>query len=226
MPRCPAGWRSAPTATGSCSAPKPNPTCRPGRRVETPAGQVFVRDLTARDDDPGHRCPQPGNRADDRAARRGRARRGAQRRRHDRRLDRPQRRGPDPLLWQGRTPDPTFNYYLWRRAPFGSAAPTRRVTGLADPDDPVCRQLEEENPGMVTIFNPTSTGPCYGPLTDQEGNRSDISSQLPALSGDGYTVAFLTGAGPRPAVPTRTRPRPLRHRHETRPESQGRRPSS
>ncbi len=100
----------------------------------------------------------------------------------------------------GENTDPSFNYYLWRRAPFGPAEQTRRVTGLADPDDPVCRQLETDNPGMETIFSPGGNGPCFGPLTDQEGNRADIGSQLPALSADGYTVAFLTGAGPRPLV--------------------------
>ena len=106
----------------------------------------------------------------------------------------------------GENTDANFNYYLWRRvaagpeAPVaaGAGAPTRRITGIADPDDPVCRQQEEANPGMTTNFDSTSTGPCFGPLTDQEANRSDISSQLPALSRDGYTVAFLTGAGPRP----------------------------
>lgn len=100
----------------------------------------------------------------------------------------------------GENTDPSFNYYLWRRAPFGAAEETRRITGLADPDDPVCRQMEEANPGMTTVFSPGATGPCLGPLTDQEGNRADIGAQLPALSGDGYTVAFLTGAGPRPLV--------------------------
>ena len=100
----------------------------------------------------------------------------------------------------GENVDPSFNYYLWRRAPFGPGELTRRITGLADPDDPVCRQQEEANPGMTTSFDPNSTGPCFGPLTDQEGNRSDIGSQLPALSADGYRVAFLTGSGPRPLV--------------------------
>lgn len=106
----------------------------------------------------------------------------------------------------GENTDSTFNYYLWRHiapgagAPIavGPGSPTRRVTGIADPDDPVCRKAEEENPGMITNFDSTSTGPCYGPLTDQEANRSDISSQVPVLSADGNTVAFLTGAGPRP----------------------------
>jgi hypothetical protein len=100
----------------------------------------------------------------------------------------------------GENTDPSFNYYLWRRAPFGSTEATRRITGLSDPDDPVCRQLEEANPGMETVFNPGGSGPCFGPLTDQEGNRADIGAQIPALSADGYTVAFLSGAGPRPLV--------------------------
>ncbi|HEY5815226.1 MAG TPA: hypothetical protein VIS95_02680 [Solirubrobacterales bacterium] len=85
-----------------------------------------------------------------------------------------------------------FFYYLWRRVGDGPSAPTRRITGLADPDDPGCP------PEATTNFDQTSIGPCYGPLTDQESNRAGIVAQLPALSGDGYTVAFLTGAGPRP----------------------------
>ena len=97
----------------------------------------------------------------------------------------------------GENTDPTFYYYLWRRAPFGSGDPTRRITGLSDPDDPACRKLEEDNPGMTTTFDSTSTGPCYGPLTNRE-SITDISGQLPALSADGNTVAFLTAAGPRP----------------------------
>jgi Tol biopolymer transport system component len=92
----------------------------------------------------------------------------------------------------GENPEPSFPYYLWRRVADGPAAPTRRITGLADPDDPACP------PGSSTNFDQSSTGPCYGPLTDQEANRTSISGQRPALSGDGLTVAFLTGAGPRP----------------------------
>lgn len=97
----------------------------------------------------------------------------------------------------GENTDPSFFYYLWRRAPFGAAQPTRRIAGLADPDDPACRQLEEANPGMTTVFDATSTGPCYGPLTNRE-SATDISGQLPSLSADGNTVAFLTAAGARP----------------------------
>jgi hypothetical protein len=92
----------------------------------------------------------------------------------------------------GENPASIFFYYLWRRIGDDSDAPTRRITGLADPDDPGCP------PEATTNFDQTSIGPCYGPLTDQESNRAGIVAQLPALSGDGYTVAFLTGAGPRP----------------------------
>jgi len=101
----------------------------------------------------------------------------------------------------GENTDPTFFYYLWRHAPFGPAEPTRRISGLSDPDDPTCRQMEAENPGMTTTFIATATGPCFGALTDRE-SITDISGQLPALSGDGNTVAFLTAAGPRPLTVT------------------------
>ena len=55
---------------------------------------------------------------------------------------------------------------------------------------------------MTTTFNQTSTGPCFGPLTDQESLRANIATQVPSLSADGYSVAFLTGAGPRPNIST------------------------
>lgn len=92
----------------------------------------------------------------------------------------------------GENTDSKVPYYLWRRVAGGPSAPTLRITGLADPDDPGCP------PEAVTFFNRTSTGPCYGPLTDPEGLLSNVTGQLPALSADGRTVAFLSGAGPRP----------------------------
>lgn len=100
-----------------------------------------------------------------------------------------------PLL-PGENDDPSFVYYLWRRVPT-AALPnpdTRRITGLADPDDPACP------PGQQTFFDETSTGPCYGPLTDQESVRTSIVIQTPAMSADGNTVAFLTGSGARPVI--------------------------
>lgn len=92
----------------------------------------------------------------------------------------------------GENPDPKVPYYLWRRVADGPNAPTLRIAGLADPDDPGCPS------DAVAFFDRTSIGPCYGPLTDPEGLLSNITGQLPALSADGRTVAFLTGAGPRP----------------------------
>jgi hypothetical protein len=94
-------------------------------------------------------------------------------------------------LLGGENSEPQFEYYLWRRIADGPSAPTRRVTGLADPDDSAC------SPGAVTFFDLASTGPCYGPLAEQEALRASISSTLPSLSADGYKVALLTGSGPR-----------------------------
>jgi len=96
----------------------------------------------------------------------------------------------------GENPGSDVLYYLWRRVADGPDAPTRRITGIADPDDLACP------PDAETFFAQTATGPCFGPLTSQEATRADISSQAPALSGDGYTVAFLTGEGPRPNAAT------------------------
>ncbi|MBA3304832.1 MAG: PD40 domain-containing protein [Thermoleophilaceae bacterium] len=96
----------------------------------------------------------------------------------------------------GENTDPGAVYYLWRRVADGPGAPTRRITGIADPDDPAC-------PADATVaFDQTSTGPCFGPLAEQESIRANISGQLPALSGDGRRVAFLTGTGPRPNTST------------------------
>jgi Tol biopolymer transport system component len=96
----------------------------------------------------------------------------------------------------GENTDPGFFYYLWRRVADGPAAPTRRITGVADPDDPGCP------PGTTVEFDQTSTGPCYGPLTEPEFLRASITSLLPAISGDGWRLAFLTGSGPRPNANT------------------------
>lgn len=99
------------------------------------------------------------------------------------------------LFLNGENPSPSFLYYLWRRVADGPTAPTRRITGISDPEDPAC-------PVDDPFFDQGQLGPCFGPLTDQEGLRSSIFSQLPAMSGDGSTVAFLTGAGPRPIPST------------------------
>lgn len=163
--------------------------------VDTPAGQVFLRDRTAdstrlvtasRDPGSGAMTDQPAGgavgaalSADGTAVVWTGADAGAQTR-----------------FLKGETPIADALYYLWRRVADGPAAPTRRITGLADPDDPAC------SPATTTFFNQTGTGACFGPLTGQEATRANVVSQLPALSGDGYTVAFLTGEGPRPNAAT------------------------
>jgi hypothetical protein len=88
--------------------------------------------------------------------------------------------------------DPT-PYYLWRRWSEPNAA-TRRITGIADPEDPECPPG-----GSVNSGDPTATGPCYGPLSSPESSGAGISSQAPGLSADGYMVAFLAGSELRPA---------------------------
>lgn len=93
---------------------------------------------------------------------------------------------------RGETPDELAFYYLWRRVDDGPSAPTRRITGAVDPDDPACTEAEP------VIQEETVTGPCYGPLTRPERSGSDILSLLPVMSANGRRVAFLTGAGPRP----------------------------
>ncbi|MTD44025.1 hypothetical protein GKE82_06840 [Conexibacter sp. W3-3-2] len=93
----------------------------------------------------------------------------------------------------GEQADPQAPFYLWQRVADGPDAPTRRITGLADPDDPAC------GPGETVTSDPTALGPCFGPLSDTEQGRSDITTRVPSLSADGRTVAFLASAGARPA---------------------------
>jgi Tol biopolymer transport system component len=89
----------------------------------------------------------------------------------------------------GESLDELTPYYLWQRWQEPNAR-TRRVTGVADPEDPEC------DGGAIT-GDPTATGPCYGPLTFPE-SVTGISSQAPGLSADGSTVAFLVGSALRP----------------------------
>lgn len=93
----------------------------------------------------------------------------------------------------GESLDASQPYYLWMRWR-DQGAVARRITGIADPDDPACP------PGGGVTQDPQATGPCYGPLNQQESSLASISSSDPALSADGYTVAFLAGAALRPNV--------------------------
>jgi Tol biopolymer transport system component len=94
------------------------------------------------------------------------------------------------VFLRGEEPHEGTPYYLWRRWQEAGAV-TRRITGIADPEDSECG-LDES-----IELNPVLTGPCYGPLTYQEDSATALNAS-PAISGDGYTVAFLTGSGLRP----------------------------
>jgi Tol biopolymer transport system component len=83
-------------------------------------------------------------------------------------------------------------YYLWQR--WAESGVTRRITGLVDPDDPACPE------GESITQNPFASGPCYGPLSEQESSLASIEESPPALSANGYTVAFLAGAALRPNI--------------------------
>ncbi len=83
---------------------------------------------------------------------------------------------------------------LWRDVTAGPAAPPRRVTGIADPDDPACG-------GGPYVVDPTAIGPCYGPFAtseayDSAGNRP--AHYALSISDDGLRVAFLSDAKRRP----------------------------
>ena len=93
----------------------------------------------------------------------------------------------------GESTDTSQSYYLWRRWQ-EPASLTRRITGMADPEDPEC-PLE----GSVSLSEPTTTGPCYGPLTEAESSGASIASTAPSLSADGYEVAYVASPALRPA---------------------------
>jgi Tol biopolymer transport system component len=92
----------------------------------------------------------------------------------------------------GEDSESSTSYYLWRRWQ-EPGSPTRRITGISDPEDPACPPGSTINSG-----SPTATGPCYGPLSSPESSGAGISAQAPGLSADGDTVAFLAGSQLRP----------------------------
>ena len=88
---------------------------------------------------------------------------------------------------------------LWRRIGAGQSAPTRRVTGGSDPENPACAASGEQAP----ISPPTLADPCQGPFDTTGGNGATASGlwsggagfdYLPRLSADGMTVAFIATA--------------------------------
>jgi dipeptidyl aminopeptidase/acylaminoacyl peptidase len=88
---------------------------------------------------------------------------------------------------------------LWRRIAHGEQAPTRRVTGGSDPSDSQCAAHPENSLPLT----PSLSDPCQGPFAT-EGPKSvglwhGVAADgydVPQLSADGYTVAFLSTAPP------------------------------
>lgn len=97
-------------------------------------------------------------------------------------------------LLNGESRSPTTSFYLWQRVADGPSAPTRRITGSADADDPACDQA------ALFVYDPGALGPCYGPLDRQESDDQQVTdiTNTPSLSADGRTVAFITTANARP----------------------------
>jgi Tol biopolymer transport system component len=90
---------------------------------------------------------------------------------------------------------PHYAEPLWRRIEEGPQAPTRRVTGGADPTSAAC--LES---GETALVRPLSASdPCEGPFQTESltGIESDpLVNTVPMLSENGETVAFLATAPP------------------------------
>jgi hypothetical protein len=85
---------------------------------------------------------------------------------------------------------------LWRRIADGPPAPTRRIAGGSDPEDPACEASGEQAIGQQA----SPADPCQGPFatyaepTTPGTGVGHIGDFVPALSGDGYTAAFLATA--------------------------------
>jgi hypothetical protein len=101
-----------------------------------------------------------------------------------------------PTLPEGDTADASEHAEpLWRRWQEGPLAPTRRVTGGADPLSPACEASERK----ALEFPPSLANPCQGPFAANGNGSTGIeaatgSDYLPRLSTDGETVAFLASA--------------------------------
>jgi hypothetical protein len=83
---------------------------------------------------------------------------------------------------------------LWRRIADGPYAPTRAITGGADPLAPQCLASHEHALGEPA----TDADPCQGPFKTEAGSEGIWSGSageaIPRLSADGLEVAFLATA--------------------------------
>jgi WD40-like Beta Propeller Repeat len=90
---------------------------------------------------------------------------------------------------------PHYAEPLWRRIAEGPQAPTRRVTGGAQPSAPACIASGES----VLSMPQSPLDPCEGPFQTEplSGIEGDpLVDTVPILSGNGETVAFLATAAP------------------------------
>jgi hypothetical protein len=85
---------------------------------------------------------------------------------------------------------------LWRRVDEGPTAPTRRVTGGSEPENPLCVASGE----IQSQLPPSALDPCQGPF-DLFRNLAQVSllepangNYVPQLDKDGDKVAFLASA--------------------------------
>jgi len=85
---------------------------------------------------------------------------------------------------------------LWRRMADGAEAPTRRVTGGSDPENPEC----VAHPEAVLPATPSASDPCQGPFATQvtgglgTWDGRSLADIVPRLSAEGRYVAFLASA--------------------------------
>jgi hypothetical protein len=95
----------------------------------------------------------------------------------------------------GETVTSDYTEPLWRRIADGPATVTRRVTGGSDPTNPACIAS-----GETVLPEPASAAdPCQGPFTTPPMTNAGtwsggIGDDVPQLSANGTTVAFLATA--------------------------------
>jgi hypothetical protein len=104
--------------------------------------------------------------------------------------------GKQVQLLPGESLIPKYAEPLWRRIADGPLAPTRRITGGSDPENPACAASGEQAIGQEA----SATDPCQGPFATYAepstpgvgvGHLGDF---VPCLSADGYAAAFLATA--------------------------------
>ena len=90
----------------------------------------------------------------------------------------------------------TYAEPLWRRISGDPLAPTRRVTGGSEPENPACQASGETKlPGTPSVADP-----CQGPFATQvtggfgTWNNHEPAAIVPRLSNDGDEVAFISSA--------------------------------